>query len=211
MSAEIGTPCVGALGLVLWLSDRTGVREVHRILVHGSAKRARGGARWDGGITLSPSNKTTTRGDSKMTKSSWMRLGVCMLAAVAMIAMLEGCAKKEKAAETPTTENTESTPETMANTAAAGTYTAAMANGTTSLMLNTDMSASFSLQPVAGAPAQVENGTWANGATANDVAVTFSKSPVDTTMSLTLNFTATGDTLALTNGDAVGMAGLKLV
>jgi len=145
-----------------------------------------------------------------MTKSTWMRLGVCMLAAVAMIAMLEGCAKKEKAAETTTTENTETTPPAT-STAAAGTYTAAMANGTTSLMLNTDMSASLSLQPVAGAPAQVENGTWANGATANDVAVTFSKSPVDTTMSLTLNFTATGDTLALTNGDAVGMAGLKLV
>jgi len=145
-----------------------------------------------------------------MTKSTWMRLGVCMLAAVAMIAMLEGCAKKEKAAETTTTENTETTPP-AANTAAAGTYTAALANGTTSLMLNTDMSASLSLQPVAGAPAQVENGTWANGATANDVAVTFSKSPVDTTMSLTLNFTAMGDTLALTNGDAVGMAGLKLV
>jgi len=145
-----------------------------------------------------------------MTKSTWMRLGVCMLAAVAMIAMLEGCAKKEKAAETTTTENTETTPP-AASTAAAGTYTAAMANGTTSLMLNTDMSASLSLQPVAGAPAQVENGTWANGATANDVAVTFSKSPVDTTMSLTLNFTAMGDTLALTNGDAVGMAGLKLV
>jgi len=145
-----------------------------------------------------------------MMKSTWMRLGVCMLAAVAMIAMLEGCAKKEKAAETTTTENTETTPP-AASTAAAGTYTAAMANGTTSLMLNTDMSASLSLQPVAGAPAQVENGTWANGATANDVAVTFSKSPVDTTMSLTLNFTAMGDTLALTNGDAVGMAGLKLV
>jgi len=145
-----------------------------------------------------------------MTKSTWMRLGVCMLAAVAMIAMLEGCAKKEKAAETTTTENTETTPP-AASTAAAGTYTAAMANGTTSLMLNTDMSASLSLQPVAGAPAQVENGTWANGATANDVAVTFSKSPVDTTMSLTHNFTAMGDTLALTNGDAVGMAGLKLV
>ena len=147
-----------------------------------------------------------------MTKSTWMRLGVCMLAAVAMIAMLEGCAKKEKAAETTTTESTESTtPETTANTAAAGTYTAALANGTTSLMLNTDMSASLSLQPVAGAPAQVENGTWANGATANDVAVTFSKSPMDTTMSMTLNFTATGDTLALTNGETVGMAGLKLV
>ena len=145
-----------------------------------------------------------------MMKSTWMRLGVCMLAAVAMIAMLEGCAKKEKAAETTTTENTESAPAT-ANTAAAGTYTAALANGTTSLMLNADMSASLSLQPVAGAPAQVENGTWANGATANDVAVTFSKSPMDTTMSMTLNFAANADTLALTNGETVGLAGLKLV
>lgn len=145
-----------------------------------------------------------------MMKSTWMRLGVCMLAAVAMIAMLEGCAKKEKAAETATTENTESAPAT-ANTAAAGTYSATLANGTTSLMLNADMSASLSLQPTAEAPAQVENGTWANGATANDVAVTFSKSPMDTTMSMTLNFTAMGDTLALTNGETVGMAGLKLV
>lgn len=146
-----------------------------------------------------------------MMKSTWMRLGVCMLAAVAMIAMLEGCAKKEKAAETTTTENTESTPATMDNTAAAGTYTASMANGTTSLMLNTDMSASLSLQPVAGAPAQVENGTWANGAAPSTVDVTFSKSPMDTTMSLTLNFSAMGDTLMLTNGATVGMDGLKLV
>jgi hypothetical protein len=145
-----------------------------------------------------------------MMKSTWMRLGVCMLAAVAMIAMLEGCSKKKAATETTTTENTETTPP-AANTAAAGTYTAALANGTTSLMLNADMSASLSLQPVAGAPAQVENGTWANGAMANDVAVTFSKSPMDSTMSMTLNFTATGDTLALTNGETVGMAGLKLV
>jgi hypothetical protein len=30
-------------------------------------------------------------------------------------------------------------------------------------------------------------------------------------MSMTLNFTATGDTLALTNGATVGMSGLKLV
>lgn len=144
-----------------------------------------------------------------MMKSTWMRLGVCMLAAVAMIAMLEGCSKKKAATET-TTENTETTPPAT-NMAAAGTYTAALANGTTSLMLNTDMSASLSLQPMAGAPAQVENGTWANGATANDVAVTFSKSPMDSTMSMTLNFSAMGDTLALTNGETVGMAGLKLV
>ncbi len=145
-----------------------------------------------------------------MMKSTWTRLGVCVLAAVAMIAMLEGCAKKEKAAEeTTTTESTESS--TMANTSAAGTYMATMANGTTSLMLNADMSASLSLQPSAEAPAQVENGTWANGAAANTVDVTFSKSPMDSTMSMTLNFSAMGDTLMLTNGETVGMAGLKLV
>lgn len=143
-------------------------------------------------------------------KSTWMRLGVCMLAAVAMVAMLEGCSKK-KAAETSTTETQTSTPATTANTAMAGTYSASMANGTSSLMLNADMSASFSMQPSASAPAMVENGTWANGAAANTVDVTFSKSPMDSTMSMTLNFTATGDTLALTNGDAVGMGGLKLV
>lgn len=144
-----------------------------------------------------------------MTKSTWMRLGVCMLAAVAMVAMLEGCSKK-KAPETTTTENTETTPAT-GNTAMAGTYSATMANGTSSLMLNTDMTASFSMKPTAEAPAQVENGTWANGSAPNTVDVTFSKSPMDSTMSMTLNFTANVDTLMLTNGETVGMAGLKLV
>lgn len=52
MSPEISTPCAGALGLVLWLSRPTGVREVPRILVYGSAERARGGARCDDGMTL---------------------------------------------------------------------------------------------------------------------------------------------------------------
>jgi hypothetical protein len=144
-----------------------------------------------------------------MTKSTWMRLGVCLLAAVAMVAMLEGCSKK-KAAETTTT-TTETTPATTANTAMVGTYTATMANGTSSLMLNADMTASFSMSPMANAPAQVENGTWANGAAPNTVDVTFSKSPMDSTMSMTLNFTANADTLMLTNGDTVGMSGLKLV
>lgn len=147
-----------------------------------------------------------------MTKSNWMRLGVCSLAVIAMVALLEGCAKKEKAASTETTtENTETGSAATANTAMAGTYSATMANGTASLMLNADMTAALSMKPMAEAPAQVENGTWANGAAANEVAVTFSKSPMDSTMSMTLNFSATGDTLMLTNGDAVGMGGLKLV
>lgn len=140
-----------------------------------------------------------------MMKSTWMRAGVCSLVVLAMVAVLGGCAKKEKAAETTTTENTATAP------AAAGTYSASMANGTASLMLNADMTASFSLKPMADQPAQVENGSWAKGAADNQVAVTFSKSVADSTMSMTLNFEATGDTLTLTNGETVGMAGLKMM
>jgi len=144
-----------------------------------------------------------------MTKSTWMRLGVCTLTVIAMVAMLEGCHKKEKVSTETTTENTGGT--STSNTAMAGTYSATMANGMTSLMLNADMTASLSMKPMAEAPAQVENGTWAAGATPNEVAVTFSKSPTDSAMSMTLNFSAMGDTLMLTNGETVGMAGLKLV
>jgi hypothetical protein len=143
-----------------------------------------------------------------MMKSTWMRAGVCSLVVLAMVAVLGGCAKKEKAAETTTTENTETAATAPAM---AGTYNASMANGTASLMLNADMTASFSLKPMADQPAQVENGTWAKGAMDNQVAVTFSKSVADSTMSMTLNFEATGDTLALTNGETVGMAGLKMM
>ncbi|HEX6791359.1 MAG TPA: hypothetical protein VF247_08630 [Candidatus Krumholzibacteria bacterium] len=147
-----------------------------------------------------------------MTKSTWMRWGICMLAVIAMIALLGGCSKKNKDAETATTENTETTtPETTANTAMAGTYSATMANGTASLMLNADNTASFSMQPMADAPAQIENGTWAAGSMANSVDVTFSKAVNDSTMSMTLNFAANADTLALTNGETVGLAGLKLI
>lgn len=144
-------------------------------------------------------------------KSTWMRWGVCMLAVIAMIAVLGGCAKKEKAAETETTETTETAATETQAPAMAGTYSASMANGTASLMLNPDMTASFSMQPMANAPAQVENGTWANGAAMNTVDVTFSKAVNDTTMSMVLNFAANGDSLSLTNGDTVGLAGLVLV
>jgi hypothetical protein len=148
-----------------------------------------------------------------MTKSTWMRWGVCALCVLAMIALLGGCSKKEKTAEKAedNAENAEKSGMTSQNMAMAGTYSASMANGTASLMLNADMTASFSMKPMADAPAQVENGTWANGAAANEVAVTFSKSPMDSTMSMTLNFSATADTLMLTNGETVGMGGLKLV
>jgi hypothetical protein len=146
-----------------------------------------------------------------MMKSTWMRWGVCMLAMIAMIAVLGGCAKKDKTETEATTENTEmGTTETTAP-AMAGTYTAGMANGTASLMLNPDMTASFSLQPMADQPAQVENGTWANGSMANTVDVTFSKMVNDSTLSMTLNFAAHGDSLALTNGETVGLAGLVMM
>jgi hypothetical protein len=143
-----------------------------------------------------------------MMKSTWMRWAVCTVAVLAMLALLGGCAKKESGEATETTETTETATETTAP-AAAGTYTASMANGTASLMLNNDMSASFSLQATPEAPAQVENGNWAASGTGVDV--TFSKMVADSTMSVTLNFAASGDTLALTNGDTVGMPGLKLM
>jgi hypothetical protein len=144
-----------------------------------------------------------------MMKSTWMRWGVCSLCVLAMIALLGGCSKKDKAQTETTTENTGTATETAP--AMAGTYSATMANGTASLMLNTDMTAAFSMKPMADAPAQVENGTWAAGSMAGTVDVTFSKSVNDSTMSMTLNFAANVDTLALTNGETVGLAGLKLV
>ncbi|HET6350321.1 MAG TPA: hypothetical protein VFH88_14695 [Candidatus Krumholzibacteria bacterium] len=145
-----------------------------------------------------------------MTKSTWMRWGLCTLTVVAMLALLGGCAKKEKAA-TENTQSTETSSTETSSPAMAGTYSAAMAGGTTSLMLNDDMSASFSMQAAEDQPAQVENGSWAAGSMPNTVDVTLSKAMADTTMSMTLNFMASGDTLALTNGDMVGMSGLKLM
>jgi hypothetical protein len=144
-----------------------------------------------------------------MMKSTWMRWGVCSLCVLAMIALLGGCSKKDKAQTETTTENTETATETAP--AMAGTYSATMVDGTASLMLNTDMTAAFSMKPMADAPAQVENGTWAAGSMAGTVDVTFSKAVNDSTMSMTLNFAANADTLALTNGETVGLAGLKLV
>jgi PBP1b-binding outer membrane lipoprotein LpoB len=146
-----------------------------------------------------------------MMKSTWTRWGVCMLAVIAMIALLGGCAKKEKASETETTETTETAHTDTQAPAMAGTYTASMANGTASLMLNPDMTASFSMQPMADAPAQVENGTWVAGSMPNSVDVTFSRAVNDSTMSMTLNFAASGDSLALTNGESVGLTGLVLM
>jgi hypothetical protein len=143
-----------------------------------------------------------------MTKSTWMRWGVCTLAVIAMIALLGGCSKKESA-QTEETATEEMATETTTAPAAAGTYSAPMANGTASLMLNADMTASLSMQPMENAPAVVENGTWTSMGSTVDV--TFSKTVNDSTMSTTLNFSASGDSLSLTNGDAVGIPGLVLM
>lgn len=145
-----------------------------------------------------------------MMKSTWMRWGVCSLCVIAMLALLGGCSKKEKAEE-QAEENAENSGMASQTTPAmTGTYSTSMANGMASLMLNPDMTAAFSMKPMADAPAQVENGTWAAGSMANTVDVTFTKSVNDSTMSMTLNFSAMADTLALTNGETVGLAGLKL-
>lgn len=148
-------------------------------------------------------------------KSTWMRWGVCTLCVLAMIAVLGGCAKKTGEQTETTAETTEDMQHSeMAETTApamSGTYSAAMANGTASLMLNTDMTASFSMQATENTPAQVENGTWAAGGMENTVDVTFSKEVEGQPMSMTLNFAASGDSLMLTNGDTVGLGGLVLM
>lgn len=144
-----------------------------------------------------------------MMKSAWMRWIVCSAVAVMMIAVLGGCAKKEaeQAAETTTTE----TAETPATSPMAGTYAVDSPAGKITLTLNADNTAVMSMQPLAAdAPAQVQNGTWAAGATPEAVDVTFTTQMGDSTMSMVLNFAATGDVLNLTNGDAVGMPGLSL-
>lgn len=143
-------------------------------------------------------------------KSTWMRWGVCALSVIAMMALLGGCSKKETETAEEGTEMTETATETT-TPAMAGTYTTALANGTASLMLNPDMTAAFSMKPMADAPASVENGTWANGMIANSVDVTFTKAVGDSMMTMTLNFAANGDSLALTNGETVGLTGLTLV
>ena len=146
-----------------------------------------------------------------MMKSTWMRWGVSTLAVIAMISLLGGCSKKKtEGTETTATTETGTTTETMAPPMA-GTYSSTMANGTASLMLNPDMTAAFSMKPMAEQPAQVENGTWVAGSMPNTVDVTFSKAVNDSTMSMTLNFEAHGDTLALTNGETVGLGGLWLI
>jgi len=159
-----------------------------------------------------PSYKMVPWRRLKMMKSSWMRLSICMLCAIAMIAVLGGCAKKEKAQTENAAESTEAehSHDMGHDMSMAGTYSTPLANGTATLMLNDDMTATFSLQPMENAPAQTENGTWAEG-DMHSVDVTFTKEVEDSTMSMTLNFAANGDSLTLTNGDVVGLGGMVLV
>jgi len=135
------------------------------------------------------------------TKSAWMRWGMCSLVVLAMIAVLGGCSKKK--AETAATE-------TMTSPMV-GTYAADMAAGKVSLMLNADNTAMMSMQAMDNTPAAVKNGTWAAGASANLVDVTFTGEGADSAMSMTLNFAASGDTLSLTNGDAAGLGPVSLM
>jgi hypothetical protein len=63
MGAAIGTPYVGALGLVLWLSGRIGVG---RALAYSLIAARRGLEVERAGMTGdAPSYKTATRGDSQ--------------------------------------------------------------------------------------------------------------------------------------------------
>jgi hypothetical protein len=91
-----------------------------------------------------------------------------------------------------------------------GTYSADVAAGKATLTLNADMTAMMSMQPTdVTQPASVMNGNWAEGMSAVDV--TFQTQMGDSTMSMTLNFAASGDTLSLTNGEAAGMGAVSLV
>jgi hypothetical protein len=140
-------------------------------------------------------------------KSAWVRWGVCALVVLAMIAVLGGCAKKEAEQAETTGETTEMT-ETMASPMA-GTYSADVAAGKATLTLNADNSAMMSMQPMDATPASVMNGTWAEAAGAVDV--TFQTQMGDSTVSMMLNFAASGDTLTLTNGEAAGLGAVSLV
>jgi ABC-type uncharacterized transport system auxiliary subunit len=142
-------------------------------------------------------------------KSATMRWVLSSLVVLAMIAVLGGCAKKE-AEQAQTTETTETTPETMASPMA-GTYAAEMPTGTVTLTLNADNTAVLSMQPMGEVPASVENGTWAAGMGVNAVDVTFQKQMGDSTVSMTMNFAASGDSLNLSNAEAAGVGALTLI
>jgi len=141
-------------------------------------------------------------------------LVLCTLTAFALMAFVYGCSKKtaEQAESTETTS--EATDVATMGSPLAGTYAADLMGGTAkvALSLNADNTAMMSME-MTGQPAKVQNGTWAMGAAANMVDVTFTGQVGDSTMAMTMNFAASsaGDTLALQNGAAMGMPEMALV
>ena len=142
----------------------------------------------------------------------WRTVGVCALT-VAMLTLLGGCGKKAEQAETTTEEVPAGSVSPMAGTYTADLMAADAATHTVTLTLNADNTAVMSMDMGAEQPAMVENGTWAAGAGADLVDVSFQKAVADTTVTVTLNFAAMGDTLTMTNAQAAGFgaAGVKMV
>ena len=135
----------------------------------------------------------------------WRTVAVCTLTVLAMLTLLGGCSKKAEQAETTTEEvPAAESASPMAGTYAADLMAADAATHRVTLTLNADNTAVMSMDMGAGQPAMVENGTWAMGAGANLVDVSFQKAMADTTMTVMLNFAATGDTLSMTNAAAAG-------
>jgi hypothetical protein len=146
----------------------------------------------------------------------WRTAGVCALTVLAMLALLGGCGKKaEEQAETTTEEvpAAETQVSPMAGTYAAEMTAVDASARKVTLTLNADNTAMMSTDLMNDQPAMVENGTWAMGAGANMVDVTFQKQMGDVPTTVTLNFMASGDTLSLTNAEAAGFgtAGVMLV
>jgi hypothetical protein len=126
-----------------------------------------------------------------------------------MIAQLGGCSKKEKAAE-----NTETTTETAARDSGpvdGRTYTASMANGTASLMLNPDHDGFVQHEADGDHRRKSRTGTLGERHMPNSVDVHLLEDGQRFAMSMTLNFAAHGDSLAVTNGENVGLQGLVLI
>ena len=132
----------------------------------------------------------------------WRTLGVCTLTVLAMLALLGGCSKKAEQTETTTEE------VPVAVSPMAGTYTAdlmaADATQKVTLTLNADNTAVMSVAMSSDQPGMVKNGTWAMGAGPNAVDVSIPEQMGDSTITLTMNFAASGDTLTMTHTEVAG-------
>ena len=125
---------------------------------------------------------------------------VSVLVVVAMLALLGGCGKKAEQAETKTEEAPAAMSSPMAGTYSVDLATAdAAVTQKLTVTLNADNTAMMSMA-MAGQPAMgVESGTWAMGAGANMVDVSFSKQVGDSTLTFVFSFAASGDSLTATN------------